>query len=79
MEQTSFVNPHYFSAILDGINHRFVLILECECIEGNEEFTPPRFSVGAVNAVKDPRFSNYQNLVEVGVKSSSLQIPPSTH
>lgn len=73
---TNYANPHYFSAILDGIGHRFVLILECECIEGNEEYTPARFSVGGLQATKDPRISTLQELVEVGVKSTALQIPP---
>ncbi len=72
----TYPNPHYFSAILDGIKHRFILILECECIQGNEDFSPPRFSVGAINATRDPRVSQFKQLTEVGVKSPNLKIPP---
>jgi hypothetical protein len=72
----NFANPHFFSAILDGINHRFILIQECESLSGAKVTEVPRFSVGAVNATKDPRFVNYQALVEVGTSAAALQIPP---
>ncbi len=72
----SYINPHYFSAILDGISHRFIIVLECECIQGNEDFSPPRFSVGAINATRDPRMAQFKQLLEVGVRSANLQIPP---
>lgn len=72
----NFANPYFFAAILDSIPHRFVLVMECESILGAEGFSPPRFSVGAVNAIKDPRFSSIKQLMEVGVTESGLQIPP---
>ncbi len=74
-DKQSFINPHYFSAILDGIGHRFVLIVECECLQGNEDYSPPRFSVGAINATRDPRVSQFKQLTEVGVRSPNLIIP----
>lgn len=72
----NFANPHFFSAILDGIGHRFVLIQECESVQGAKVEEVPRFSVGAINATRDPRFSNAGELVEIGVKSTALSIPP---
>eukprot|EP01033_Poteriospumella_lacustris_P007177 gene7177-5168_t len=73
----NFANPYLFDAILDGIPHRFVLVQECEFLQGNDGFSPPRFSVGAVNATRDPRYSAIRQLMEVGVSDSALQIPPS--
>lgn len=70
------INPHYFTAILDGIPHRFVLVLECEATQSYDGFNPPRFSVGALNATRDPRLSNTKQLMEVSVTNSALQIPP---
>ena len=72
----NFANPHFFSAILDGIKHRFILIQECESVQGAKIKGIPRFSVGDVNATKDPRFANSQSLVELGANVSSFQIPP---
>lgn len=72
----NFANPYLFDAILDGIPHRFVLVQECEFLQGNDGFSPPRFSVGAVNATRDPRYSAIRQLMEVGVSDSALQIPP---
>ena len=73
----NFANPHYFSAILDGIKHRFILILECESVQGADLNGPPRFSVGALNGTRDPRVAASRQLLEVGVASTALQIPPS--
>lgn len=76
----NFANPYLFDAILDGIVHRFVLVQECEAVNISEGgFTPPRFSVGAVNATRDPRYSSIRQLMEVGVSDSALQIPPSKY
>lgn len=73
-----YVNPHYFAAILDGFPHRFILVLESECIMGsNLETAPPRFSVGALNAMRDPRYASIKQLLEVGVTESALTVPPS--
>lgn len=71
----NFANPYLFDAILDGIPHRFVLVQECEYLQGHDGFSPPRFSVGAVNATRDPRYSAIRQLMEVGVSDSALQIP----
>lgn len=76
ISQMNFANPYLFDAILDGIPHRFVLVQECEFLQGNDGFSPPRFSVGAVNATRDPRYSAIRQLMEVGVSDSALQIPP---
>ena len=73
----NFVNPHFFSAVLENIPHRFILIQECEYLNGYEGFQPPRFSVGAINATRDPRYAQFRQLLPVGVSSSALQIPPS--
>ncbi len=73
----NFVNPYLFDAVLDGISHRFILVQECESVDGVEGFSPPRFSVGAVNATRDPRYSAIKQLMEVGATDSSLQVPPS--
>jgi hypothetical protein len=72
----NFANPHFFSAILDGIKHRFILIQECESVQGASVAGVPRFSLGAVNATKDPRFVGCNSLVEIGVNDNALQIPP---
>jgi hypothetical protein len=72
----NFANPHFFSAILDGIKHRFILIQECESVAGAQVQGIPRFSVGALNATKDPRFATSSELVEVGVSVAALEIPP---
>lgn len=73
----NFANPHYFSAILDGINHRFILVMESETLSGQPGYCPPRFTVGGMNGTRDPRLSTIKQLMEVGVKKSALQIPPS--
>eukprot|EP01031_Cornospumella_fuschlensis_P039494 gene39494-48084_t len=71
-----YVNPHYFAAILDGVAHRFVLVIESEAVvEADGDFAPPRFAVGAINAMRDPRFSSVKQLLEVGVTESPLKIP----
>lgn len=72
----NFANPHFFAAVLDGVKHRFVLIQECEALQGSNVHGVPRFSIGANNAVRDPRFSKMNEIVEVGVDASALQIPP---
>ncbi|RYH15852.1 hypothetical protein EON65_30985 [archaeon] len=73
-----YVNPHYFAAILDGVAHRFILVIESEAVVDNENyFSPPRFAVGAVNAMRDPRFSSVKQLLEVGVTESALNVPKS--
>jgi hypothetical protein len=71
----NFANPHFFSAILDGINHRFILIQECESVQGAEVAVGARFSIGAINATRDPRFAGANQLIEIGVKNNALQIP----
>lgn len=73
----NFANPHFFSAILDGIDHRFILIQESETVQGAPADTvgAPRFSVGALNATRDPRFVGNGELMEVGVSNSALNIP----
>ena len=73
----NFANPHFFSAILDGIDHRFILIQESETVQGAPADTvgAPRFSVGALNATRDPRFVGSTDLMEVGVTNSALNIP----
>lgn len=73
----NFANPHFFSAILDGIDHRFILIQECESVQGatGTLVGAPRFSVGAINATRDPRFVGNNDLVEVGVNSAAINIP----
>jgi hypothetical protein len=73
----NFANPHYFSAILDGITHRFIIVMECESLRGHIGYSPPRFTVGGMNGTRDPRHSSLKQLLEVGVKKSALQIPPS--
>lgn len=73
----NFANPHYFSAILDGITHRFILVMESEAAKGHNGYVPPRFTVGGMNGTRDPRLSTLKQLMEVGVKKSALQIPPS--
>jgi len=71
-----FVNPHYFSAILDGINHRFVLVLESESLATNVGGrSPPRFALGAINATKDPRNIPIENLIELNVVDNLIRIP----
>eukprot|EP01039_Chlorochromonas_danica_P021668 gene21668-26772_t len=72
----NFANPHYFSAILDGITHRFILVMESEAAKGHNGYVPPRFTVGGMNGTRDPRLSTLKQLMEVGVKKSALQIPP---
>lgn len=73
-----YVNPHYFAAILDGLSHRFILVLESESVLSMDgEAGPPRFSVGAINAMRDPRYSSVKQLLEVGVTESALTVPQS--
>eukprot|EP01038_Epipyxis_sp_PR26KG_P011239 gene11239-15080_t len=71
--------PFLFSAILDGVPHRFILIIECESRIDDDPQMPNRFSVGAINATKDPRYASFKQLMEVGVKrdKSAIQIPSS--
>ncbi len=71
----NFMNPHYFAAILENIPHRFILIQECESRDNDDEDIP-RFSVGAINATKDPRYANLRQLLAVGVTTTALEIPP---
>lgn len=73
----NFINPHFFAAVLENVPHRFILIQECEFLGGYEGFQPPRFSVGAMNATRDPRYAQFRQLMPIGVANSSLQIPPS--
>jgi hypothetical protein len=72
----NFANPHFFSAILDGIPHRFILIQESESLSGTKSGSMPRFSLGSINASRDPRYSAMGDLVEVGATANSLKIPP---
>ena len=72
----NFMNPHFFSAILENIPHRFILIQECETFEICSEQIP-RFSIGAINATRDPRYANSRQLLSIGVTNSALEIPPS--
>lgn len=74
----NFINPHFFSAILENVPHRFVLIQECETYQTCDD-NVPRFSVGAINATKDPRYANLRQLLAVGVTSTALEIPPGKH
>lgn len=71
----SFMNPHLFAAILDGIAFKMIVVMECECVQGNEEYCPPRFTVGAVNGTRDPRMAQFKQLLEVGVQCDNLHIP----
>jgi hypothetical protein len=73
----NFANPHYFSAILDGISHRFILVMESESMKGHTGYSPPRFTVGGMNGTRDPRMATLKQLMEVGVKKSALHIPAS--
>ena len=75
----NFANPHYFSAILDGITHRFILVQEAEAIQGHSGYVPARFSVGGMNGTRDPRLSTLKQLMEVGVRKSALHIPSSEY
>jgi hypothetical protein len=77
LQSMNFANPHFFSAILDGIDHRFILIQESESVLGatGALVGAPRFSVGAINATRDPRFVGNGELVEVGVTNTALNIP----
>lgn len=51
------LTPGFVSLALPSVPHRFILVLECESrrYEGEMSMGPPRFTVGAVRAVKDPR------------------------
>lgn len=73
----NYANPHFFSAILDGIPHRFVLVMESESLKSHTGFSPPRFTVGGVNGTKDPRLTSLKHLMEVGVNRTPIKIPPS--
>lgn len=71
-----FVNPHYFSAILDGINHRFILVVESESLSKSGGQIPPRFAIGAINGTKDPRNVPIKNLLDLSVADNLINIPP---
>jgi hypothetical protein len=71
-----YANPHYFSAILDGINHRFVLVVESESLIKGTRQAPPRFGLGAINGTKDPRIVPMKNLLELTVTDNLIEIPP---
>jgi hypothetical protein len=88
-QMSSYINPHYFSAILGdhdekdnvGVPHRFVLVLECESRNkgtGHEK-TLPRFSVGKSTSgvLQDPRLVSFKQLYSIGIESSPIKIPPS--
>lgn len=71
----NYINPHEFSAILDGITHRFILIHEFECLSEPYNSSirhPPRFSIGGYNALKDPRQCSDSILVEITVGNKLL-------
>jgi len=71
----NYINPHEFSAILDGITHRFILIQEFECLHvavHSARRHPPRFSIGGYNALIDPRLCNESILVEITVGNKLL-------
>jgi len=69
-----------FSAILDGITHRFILIQEFECLNeprNSASRHPPRFSIGGYNALIDPRLCSDSTLVEITVGNKLLFSIPS--
>ena len=67
--------PAIVHEALGDINHRFILILECE----NREYvrdpskTPPRFSIGGENANLDPRDVLIPDLIPLC--DAKIQIP----
>jgi len=76
----NYINPHEFSAILDGITHRFILIQEFECLnepQNSASRHPPRFSIGGYNALIDPRLCSDSTLVEITVGNKLLFSIPS--
>ena len=76
----NYINPHEFSAILDGITHRFILIQEFECLnepQNSANRHPPRFSIGGNNALIDPRLCSDSTLVEITVGNKLLFSIPS--
>lgn len=85
----NYPNPHLFAAVLDNISHRFILVMEYETIAKSHDnnqasvnlpvaapFT--RFSMGAINAARDPRNATVKQLVKVAVGNIPFQVPPST-
>ena len=69
------INPHAFSAILDGISHRFILIQEFECLHvtvSSGSRNPHRFTIGGHYALMDPRTCKHNDLVEIAVGNKLL-------
>lgn len=70
------INPHLVAAILDGVNHRFILVMELENIKLSLSHCEiPRFSIGGSNATSDPRLCKLSDLTEVKVASNAFKIP----
>jgi hypothetical protein len=80
-ENKNALTPGFVSQALEGITHRFLLVLECETrmySEGQQPNTkhpivPPRFAIGGPRATIDPRVAKVEELMPLA--KYKLQLP----
>ena len=67
-ENKNALTPAFVTGCLEGITHRFLLVLECETRMANDERgiprpAPPRFAIGGARATIDPRNAKVKELM----------------
>jgi hypothetical protein len=79
-ENKNALTPGFVSTALEGITHRFLLVLECETrmySEGQQPskhaIVPPRFAIGGPRATIDPRVAKVEELMPLA--KYKLQLP----